>query len=95
VVFGGGKTSKPKRVVITNTSGTAPVTFASIVASGDFSDVSGCGSTIAPRKKCNVTVKFSPTALGARGGMLMITSNATNSPLAVPLSGTGTTRKKK
>jgi NHL repeat len=95
VVFGGGKTSKPKRVVITNTSKTAPVTFASIVASGDFSDASGCGSTIAPRKKCNVSVKFLPTALGARSGTLTITSNATNSPIAVPLSGTGTTKKKK
>jgi hypothetical protein len=94
-VFGAGATSKSKRIVITNTSRMSPVTFVGIVASGDFSKVSGCGPTIAPRKKCNVTVKFSPTALGARGGALTITSNATNSPLAVSLSGTGTTKKKK
>jgi hypothetical protein len=92
-VFGAGKTSKPKRVVITNTS-TAPVTFAGIVASGDFSRVSGCGPTIAPRKKCKVTIKFSPTALGTRSGGLTITSSATNSPLGVSLSGNGTTKKK-
>ncbi|HSU90177.1 MAG TPA: choice-of-anchor D domain-containing protein, partial [Sporolactobacillaceae bacterium] len=93
VVFGASKTSKPKRMVITNTS-TAAVTFTNIVATGDFSRVSGCGPTIAPHKKCKVTIKFSPTALGTRNGALTVTSSATNSPLAVPLSGNGTTRKK-
>ena len=93
VVFGAGKSSKPKRVVITNT-GTMPVSFASIAATGDFSRASGCGPTIAPRKKCKVTIKFSPTALGTRAGALTITSSATNSPLAVSLSGNGTTKKK-
>jgi hypothetical protein len=93
VAFGAGASSKPKRVVITNTS-TTPVTFAGIVASGDFSRLSGCGPIIAPKKKCKVTIKVSPTALGTRGGALTITSSATNSPLAVPLSGNGTTKKK-
>jgi len=94
VVFGASKSSKPKRVVITNT-GTTAVTFAGIAATGDFSRASGCGPTIAPKKKCKVTIKFLPTALGARGGALTITSSATNSPLAVPLSGNGTTKNKK
>jgi hypothetical protein len=93
VVFGAGGTSKPKHITISNKSKTIPVTFVSIGASGDFAKVSGCGSTIAPKAKCTVTVTFSPTAAGARAGTLTITDNATNSPQTVPLSGVGTAPK--
>jgi len=68
--------------------------FSSIVASGDFAAVSGCGATIRPKSKCSVTVTFKPTALGSRGGTLTIRSNANNSPSSVGLTGIGTQAKK-
>jgi hypothetical protein len=93
-VFGNDAIGKPKRVTIENKSKTTPVTFLSIVASGDFAAVSGCGATIRPKSKCSVSVTFEPTALGARGGTLSIKSNANNSPTSVGLTGIGTQAKK-
>jgi hypothetical protein len=37
-----------------------------------------------------VTVTFTPTAVGARSGSVVVTSNATNSPRTSTLSGSGT-----
>ena len=95
VVFGNGAVSKPKKVTISNKSKTTPVTFTSIVASGDFAMVNGCGTTIGPKAKCSVTITFKPTALGTRGGTLTIRSNANSSPNSVGLTGIGTTQPKK
>jgi hypothetical protein len=94
VVFGNGAVSKPKKVTIANTSRTAPVSFSSIVASGDFAIANGCGATIGPKSKCSVTVTFKPAALGAHSGTLTIRSNANNSPTSVGLTGIGTQPKK-
>ena len=94
VVFGNGAVSKPQQVKLKNKSKTTPVTFSSIVTSGDFAMVSGCGATLGPKSKCSVTIRFSPTALGPREGMLTIESNASNSPSSVSLTGTGTQAKK-
>ena len=93
VVFGLGASSKPKKVTISNKSKTTPVTFSSIVASDDFAMVSRCGATIGPRRRCSVSVTFTPSALGKRDGTLTITSNANNSPSSVGLSGIGTQPK--
>ncbi len=89
-----GAVSKPRKVTIQNGSTTTPVTFTSIVANGDFAMVNGCGATIRPKGKCEVTVRFTPTALGARHGFLTITSNANNPQAVVNLSGTGTQPKR-
>jgi hypothetical protein len=93
-VFGNGAVSKPKKVTIANTSKTTPVSFSSIVASGDFAMVNGCGATIGPKSKCSVSVTFKPTALGAHSSTLSIRSNANNSPTSVGLTGIGTQPKK-
>ena len=94
VVFGAGKSSKPKKVTLQNPSKTTPVTFSSIAASGDFAIVNGCGAALRPKGKCSVSVTFKPTAVGPAGGTLTIGSNADNSPSSVGLSGIGTQPKK-
>jgi hypothetical protein len=94
VVFGNASVSKHKKITIANKSKTTPVTFSSIVASGDFAAVNGCGATIRPKSKCSLNVTFKPTALGSRGGTLTIRSNASNSPSSVGLNGIGTQAKK-
>jgi hypothetical protein len=80
-------TSASQAVTVTN-SGTAAATVSGVSTSGDFSQTNNCGS-IAVGASCVVNVSFRPTASGTRTGTLTITSNATNSPTTVALSGTG------
>jgi hypothetical protein len=56
---------------------------------GDFSMTPGQCSTISVGSSCSTTVVFTPTALGTRWASLLITSNASNSPRALYLTGDG------
>ncbi|HWX25113.1 MAG TPA: choice-of-anchor D domain-containing protein, partial [Vicinamibacteria bacterium] len=82
-------TSPPQTVSLTNT-GTMPLSFASILASGDFAQTDTCGSVVGPRSTCTITVTFTPTARGGRTGDITISDSDGTSPQAIPLSGTGT-----
>ncbi|MBM9508923.1 choice-of-anchor D domain-containing protein [Actinacidiphila acididurans] len=81
-------TSQAQTVTVTN-SGTATASVSSIAASGDFAQTNTCGTSIAAGASCAVTVTFKPTASGTRTGAVTITSNASNSPTSIALSGTG------
>jgi len=84
-----GTTSAPQSVTLTNTESTplrpTPTT------SGDFAlDADGCsGATLAPGASCSVSVRFTPTGMGARSGTLTFTDSGGASPQAVPLTGNG------
>ena len=82
-----GTTSAAQTVTVTNT-GTTSATVSGVAATGDFSQTNNC-STLAVGGTCTVTVRFTPTASGARTGAVTITSNANNSPTSIALSGTG------
>jgi hypothetical protein len=58
---------------------------------GDFViGTDGCVGSLAPGGSCQLTVQFAPEAPGARSATLEIATNDyANSPLQVPLSGTG------
>jgi hypothetical protein len=82
-----GATSAAQSVTVSNPTGSAaPVS--SISASGDFAQTNTCGSSIAAGGSCTVSVKFTPTAAGARTGSLTV--NAGGVTNTVSLSGTGT-----
>ncbi len=83
-----GTTSAAKTVSLTN-SGVATLTIASVAASGDFAQTNTCGVALAPAASCTLSVKFTPSILGARTGAVSITDNAPGSPHSVALSGTG------
>ena len=94
-------TSAPLNVTVMNTS-TAAVNFAGFAISGadaeDFAaplPTSGAGcnpaGTLAAGAGCTISVLFTPGANGARTATLNIADNATGSPQAVALSGTGVT----
>ena len=83
--------STPQTVTLTNT-GAAALTISSIVSSGDFSDTTTCGGSVAAKASCTIAVTFSPTASGARSGALTISDNAAGSPHVVALAGTGTSQ---
>ncbi len=95
-IFGSvGTTTKPKLAKLAN-KGDAPIAILGIAVHGDFAIdpvTTTCGSTLDPKTKCVVGVTFTPTALGARSGQLIVTHDAAGSPQAVALSGTGVAGK--
>jgi F5/8 type C domain/Abnormal spindle-like microcephaly-assoc'd, ASPM-SPD-2-Hydin len=84
-----GTAGAAQSVTITN-SGTVSVSVNSVAATGDFAQTNTCGSSIAAGASCTASVTFTPTVTGTRTGTLTVTSNASNSPLTVNLTGTGT-----
>jgi hypothetical protein len=82
-------TTSGAQAVTVNNSGTATATLSAIATTGDFSQTSTCGTSIAAGASCTVSVTFTPTAAGTRTGSLTIASNASNSPATVPLTGAG------
>jgi hypothetical protein len=84
--------SSPQTVTLTN-NGTGPLTISSIgitgANSGDFSQTNKCPASLAVGTNCQISVSFTPTALGARNASLTVADNAPGSPQSIPLSGTG------
>ncbi len=84
---------EPKTVTVTN-GGPGVLTVTSTSITGDGFDITAdtcSGSSISAGATCTVSVRFSPTTIGAASGQLSFTSNAPGSPHAVPLTGTGMT----
>lgn len=82
--------SAPMSVIATN-QGSLPITFASITASGAFSETDNCTKApLQPTTNCTINVTFSPIASGSNVGAIVITDNAGSSPQEVLLTGTGT-----
>jgi hypothetical protein len=81
-------TTPPQFVYLTNI-GTGALAIASITASGDFTGVNNCGSTLAVGATCAIAVSFTPSATGARTGTLAIVDDASGSPHNVALTGNG------
>ncbi len=82
-------------VQVSNT-GTTPVTFTSVSASGDYSATGACsapGTTLAPNATCNVEITFTPSTAGARPGTLAVATSATTNPLLITLTGVGNQSK--
>jgi hypothetical protein len=88
--------SGTKTAIFKNTQ-TVPLTISSIVISGGnaSSDYAWGGTcpispnTLGAGLSCNITVTFTPSALGSRTSSLTITHSASNSPQSVALTGTG------
>lgn len=86
--------SAPQTLTITN-NGRAWLTVDGVKTAGDdpqdfLVSSDGCPPELAPGSSCQVTVEFAPQAQGARTATLDIYSNDyANSPLPLPLSGTG------
>jgi hypothetical protein len=84
-------TNTTRSVRVTNT-GTAPLTITSVTTSGApfINPVLGtCAAPVAVGRSCTISVTFRPTVVQPYSGTLTVTSNATNSPTIVILSGTG------
>ncbi len=83
--------SAPQTITLTN-GGTASVTITAATASGSGFSLSGLALplTIPAGQNTTFTAQFAPVSTGSVTGSISIASNAPSSPLAIPLSGTGT-----
>jgi hypothetical protein len=77
-------------VTFTN-GGTSNVTISNVSVSGAGYTASGIqsGQIVAPGKTATLNVTFAPSGAGLLPGSVTVTSNATNSPSNITLSGTG------
>ena len=83
-----GTTSAAQKVTISNT-GSAAASISSISTAAPYAETNTCGSSLAAGATCTASVTFAPTATGSSTGSLTVASNASNSTLTVPLSGSG------
>jgi Abnormal spindle-like microcephaly-assoc'd, ASPM-SPD-2-Hydin len=84
-----GSSSSPQAVTLTNT-GTDVLTINSVIASGDYSQTTTCGSTLSAGANCSITLTFTPSAAGTRSGDLTLNDTASPFLQTVNLTGTGT-----
>ena len=79
-------------VTATNTS-SAPITFGSLTTSGPYTTSDGTcpasGAALASGAQCTLNITFTPTTNGTQTGVLSLSSSATQLPLAVALTGLG------
>ena len=86
-----GTTSAAKTVTLTNNLSTSLTIGFS--ASGDYAAIGSgatpCGSSLAGKAKCTMSVTFKPKSNGSINGAVTITYNSSFSPQEVALSGSG------
>jgi HYDIN/CFA65/VesB-like, Ig-like domain/Low-density lipoprotein receptor repeat class B len=89
-----GTLSQPLALTVTN-AGQRPLSLTGLSFAGqDAEDFvvssSTCLGSVSPGESCELTLSFAPQGQGARSAALLIASNDyPNSPLQIPLSGTG------
>jgi hypothetical protein len=88
-----GTTSAAKTVTLTNNLSTA-ITFSGVTFGGtnptDFaSPTNACGTSLAGKAHCTISVTFKPGATGARSGTMNVNDSANDTPQTVTLTGTG------
>ncbi len=84
-----GQSSAAQAVTITNGTTTA-IALTGFNITGDYTETTTCGSSLAGGASCIVSVVFKPTATGTRPGSLVVsTGNARVASLTVALTGNG------
>src|SRR5258706_1284205 len=84
-----GSSSSAQTVTLTN-QGTDVLTINSILASGDYSQTTTCGSTLAVSSNCSISVTFTPSASGTRSGQVTLNDTDQSFLQTVTITGTGT-----
>lgn len=88
-----GTTSASQTITLTDESGTAlSITSIAVTGtnSGDFAQTNTCGTGVAGKASCTISVTFTPTASGTRTASISVTDNGGGSPQTVTLTGTAT-----
>ncbi len=86
-------TSSNTQIVTLSNPGTAALSISGVTLTGanpgDFADTSACGTSLGAGSSCNISVNFTPASVTGFNASLSVADNATGSPQAVSLSGTG------
>jgi Abnormal spindle-like microcephaly-assoc'd, ASPM-SPD-2-Hydin len=83
--------SGTQNVTLTN-AGNSNVTISQVLVAGaGFNSSNASGIILSPGQTTTLTSTFVPSANGAATGKITVSSNATNSPASISLSGTGAT----
>jgi hypothetical protein len=85
-----GSTSSAQTVTVTN-PGSSSQTISSVSVSGQYTQTSNCGSSLAAGASCTAQVTFAPTSGGTQSGALTIDNSSPTPSLTVSLSGVGVT----
>jgi hypothetical protein len=93
--FGSVAVGQHSQLTVTATNSSAsPITFGSLTSTGSYAVTNGTcpasGATLAAGAQCSLDITFAPTATGMQTGLLSLSSSATQLPLAVALTGVGT-----
>ncbi|WP_348269121.1 choice-of-anchor D domain-containing protein [Edaphobacter paludis] len=71
-------------------SGNIPITNLALALTGDYVVTNPCAiTTLNAGASCSITLAFTPATSGVRAGTLTVTSSDVNSPMKLPLTGTG------
>lgn len=86
----GVSSSSNQNITLTN-AGNSSVTISKVTVSGAGFNASGsvAGLILSPNQSATLRATFAPAAIGAQTGTIAVSSNATNSPASIALSGTG------
>ena len=83
-----GASSAVKTITVSNPgTATLPITGIGITPTGNFTETSTCGSTLAVGSTCVISVTFSPKIAGTVTASVSVADGATGSPQTVALSG--------
>jgi len=89
-------TSSAPAVLTLNNTGALSFTISSIIVGGingtDFAKTADActGVAVAPSSSCTISITFTPSAQGARSGILVFADNTVGSPQFVNVTGSGT-----
>jgi Cep192 domain 4/Beta-propeller repeat len=81
-------TTSTQSVTLTNPA-QSPVDISSIQAGGDYTESNTCGSVVNPGASCNISIGFTPSAVGTSVGTVTITDTGLGSPQSITLTGMG------
>jgi len=86
-----GTSSAPQTLTLIN-SGSGPLHVSGVSLAGpnpsDFSFTNNCTAPVAPASNCTIAIVFSPLAPGQRTANVLVSDDASGSPLAASLSAT-------
>jgi hypothetical protein len=83
------KTSSPAQTITVRNKGYRAVAIQTISTPTDFTATPSCPGSLAAGQSCSISVVFTPSVMGAEGGLVVITDDGGGSPDSVPLSGVG------
>jgi hypothetical protein len=86
-------TSSPPQTIAVQNPGSATLNISSVkiigANAGSFRQTNNCGTSLAPGANCSLFLVFAPTTTGSLRATVAFTDNASGSPQAISLTGTG------